>query len=65
MMVKSKRKARRRRWTAEEIEYLRRNFSKKNISEIAKELGRTVSGVRAAVYALRLKKAKQDVRSKE
>jgi len=63
MIVKSKRKARRKHWTAEEIGYLRRNFSKKNITEIAKELGRTISGVRAAVYALRLKKAKQDVRS--
>ncbi len=65
MMVKRKRKARRRRWTAEEIEYLRRNFSKKNITEIAQELERTVLGVRAAVYALHLKKAKQDVRSKK
>ncbi len=58
MIVESECKARRRRWTADEIRYLRGNFSKKNISEIAKELGRTVSGVRAAVYALRLKKLK-------
>jgi len=65
MIVKSKRKARRKHWTAEEIGYLRRNFSKKNINEIAKELGRTVPGLKAAVHALRLKKAKQEVRSKE
>lgn len=65
MIVKSKRKARRKHWTAEEIGYLRKNFSKKNITEIAHELERTVSSVRAAVYALRLKKAKQEVRSKE
>lgn len=57
-MVKSERKARRRRWTADEIRYLKRNFSKKNITEIAQELGRTVSGIRVAVYALGLKKTK-------
>jgi len=42
--------------TAGEIRYLRRNFGKKSITIIAQELGRTVSGVRAAVYALRLKR---------
>jgi len=64
-MVRSKGKARRKHWTAEEIRYLRRNFSKKSTTEIAQALGRSVSGVRAAVYALRLKKATQEVRSKK
>jgi len=63
-MVKSERKARRRRWTADKIKYLRRNYGKKSITELAQELRRTVLSVGAAVYALHLKKAKQDVRPK-
>lgn len=64
-IVRSKCKTRRKRLTADEIRYLRRNFSKKSTTEIAQELGRFVSGVRAAVYVLCLKKAKQDVWSKK
>jgi len=55
-IVRSKCKTRRKRWTADEVRYLRRNFGKKSITIIAQELGRTVSGVRAAVYALRPKR---------
>ncbi len=65
MMVRSEREVRRKPWTADEIKYLKRNFSKKSITELSQELGRTVSGIRTAVYALRLTKATQDVPSKK
>jgi hypothetical protein len=64
-MIRSKHEKPRRRWSAEEIKFLRRNYGKKNITELAKELGRTVSSVGAAVYALRLRKTKQNVQSKK
>ena len=64
-MIRSERKETRRHWSAEEIKFLRRNYGKKNITELAQELGRTVSSVSAAVYALRLKKTKQNVQSKK
>lgn len=64
-MIRSEHKSKRKRWSADEISYLRRNYGKKNITELAQELGRTVSSVGAAVYALSLKKNKQSIRTKK
>jgi hypothetical protein len=64
-MARSDYKARRRRWSADEIEYLRRNYGKKNILELAQKLGRKVTSVDAAVCALCLEKSKQDNRPKK
>ena len=64
-MTRREHKAKRRRWSADEINYLRRNYGKKNILELAQKLGRNVMSVEAAVSALHLKKSKQDIRSKK
>jgi hypothetical protein len=64
-MIRIDREEKRKRWSVEENKFLRRNYDKKNIAELAQELGRPVSSVGAAVYALRLKKTKQNVRSKK
>lgn len=64
-MARSEYKAKRRRWSADEIEYLRRHHGKKNILELAQKLGRNVMSVDAAICALCLKKSKQDIRPKK
>jgi hypothetical protein len=64
-MTRSEYKARRRRWSTDEINYLRRNYGKKNILELAQELGRNVMSVDAAISALCLEKSKKDIRSKK
>jgi hypothetical protein len=53
-MEKRKNKKRRKRWTAEEVGYLRRNFSHKGLDTLAKELSRPVSSVKVAAHALGL-----------
>jgi len=55
-MTRSEYIAKRRRWSADEIKYLRRNYGKKNILELAQKLGRNVMSVEAAVSALCIKK---------
>jgi hypothetical protein len=64
-MTRSEYKAKRRRWGADEIKYLKRNYGRKSILELAEKLGRTVMSIDAAVSALRLKKPKQDIRTKK
>jgi len=44
----------RKKWTAEEVGYLRRHFSRKGANTLAKELSRPVSSIKAAAYALGL-----------
>ena len=61
-MTRSEYRAKRKRWSADEIKYLRKNYDKKNILELAQELGRNVTSVDAAVCALCLKKSKKDIR---
>jgi len=58
-MEKRKDKKSRKRWTAEEVGYLRRNFSHKGLDTLAKELSRPVSSVKVAAYALGLIKDEQ------
>jgi hypothetical protein len=57
-MTRSEYIAKRRRWSADEIKYLRKNYGKKNILELAQKLGRNVMSVEAAVAALCIKKTK-------
>jgi hypothetical protein len=64
-MTRSEYIAKRRHWSADEIRYLRRNYGKKNILELAQKLGRNVMSVDAAVCALCLKKSNQDIRPKK
>lgn len=49
-------KTSRKRWTGAEIGFLRKKFPTMNTAYIAKEMGRTVAGIRAAAFALGLKK---------
>jgi hypothetical protein len=44
----------RKKWTAEEVGYLRRNLPHKSVETLAKELSRPVSSVKAAAYGLGL-----------
>ena len=44
----------RKKWTAEEVGYLRRNLPQKSVETLAKELSRPVSSIRAAAYGLGL-----------
>lgn len=64
-MARSEYKVKRRRWSADEIKYLRRNYGKKDILELAQKLGKNVMSVDVAVRALCLKKSKQDIRPKK
>jgi len=58
-MGKTKDKKPRKRWTAEEVGYLRRNFSRKGVDKLAKELSRPASSVKAAACALGLIKGEE------
>jgi len=53
-MEKNSDKKFRKKWTAEEVGYLRRNFTRKGADSLARELSRPVSSIKAAAYALGL-----------
>jgi len=55
-MTKRKFNSKRKKWTDYKIKYLKKNFRSKEITEIAKKLERSVSSIRAAVFALKLEK---------
>jgi len=58
-MEKTNNEKPRKKWTAQEIGYLRRNFSRKGATTLARELSRPVSSVKAAAYALGLIKGEE------
>ena len=64
-MTGNKRKINRKRWKPGEIMYLKKNFHKSSLEELSREMGRDVSNIRIAAYALGLMKIKQDVRSRK
>lgn len=50
----NKDKKTRKKWTAEEVGYLRRSLPHKSVEALARELSRPVSSVKAAAYGLGL-----------
>jgi len=52
--MKKAREKPRKRWTAEEVGYLRRNYSRKGAETLARELSRPVTSIKAAASALGL-----------
>lgn len=53
-MEKSNNEKPRKKWTSEEIGYLRKNYSRKGADTLARELSRPVTSIKAAAYALGL-----------
>ena len=62
-MAKRKRKLTRKRWTREEIKYLKKVFRNMRTADVAKRMRRTVSSVQQKATILRLKKTKKYLRS--
>jgi hypothetical protein len=62
-MAKRKHKLTRKRWTREEIKYLKRVFRNMRTADVAKRMKRTVSSVQQKATVLRLKKTKKYLKS--
>ncbi len=62
-MAKRKRKLTRKRWTREEIKYLKRIFRNMRTADVAKQMSRTVSSVQQKATILGLKKTKKYLKS--
>lgn len=57
------RKSSRKRWAPEEVRYLRKNFGRRKLEELSREMGRDIVSIKIAARALGIVKRKQDVRS--
>jgi len=62
-MAKRKRKLTRKRWTREEIKYLKKVFRNMRTADVAKRMRRTVSSVQQKATILGLKKTKKYLKS--
>ncbi len=62
-MAKRKRKLTRKKWTREEIKYLKRVFRNMRTADVAKQMRRTVSSVQQKATILGLKKTKKYLKS--
>jgi len=62
-MAKRKRKLTRKRWTREEIKYLKKVFRNIRTADVAKRMKRTVSSVQQKATILGLKKTKKYLKS--
>jgi len=62
-MSKRKRKLTKKKWTREEIKYLKKVFRNMRTADVAKQMKRTVSSVQQKASALGLKKTKKYLRS--
>jgi hypothetical protein len=58
------RKSSRKCWTTDEIRYLRKNYGRRKLEELSREMGRDVVGIKIAARALGIDKSRRDVRSK-
>ncbi len=62
-MAKRKRKLTRKRWTREEIKYLKKVFRNMRTADVAKRMKRAVSSVQQKATILGLKKTKKYLKS--
>jgi len=62
-MAKRKRKLTRKRWTREEIKFLKKVFRNMRTADVAKQMKRTVSSVQQKAIILGLKKTKKYLKS--
>ncbi len=62
-MAKRNRKLTRKKWTREEIKYLKRVFRNMRTADVAKQMRRTVSSVQQKATILGLKKTKKYLKS--
>lgn len=62
-MAKRKSKLTRKRWTREEIKYLKKVFRNMRTADVAKRMKRTVSSVQQKAIILGLKKTKKYLKS--
>lgn len=62
-MAKRKRKLTRKRWTREEIKFLKKVFRNMRTADVAKRMKRTVSSVQQKATILGLKKTKKYLKS--
>jgi len=62
-MAKRKRKLTRKRWTREEIKYLKKVFRNMRTADVAKRMKRTISSVQQKAIILGLKKTKKYLKS--
>jgi len=62
-MAKRKRKLTRKKWTREEIKYLKKVFRNMRTADVAKRMKRTISSVQQKATILGLKKTKKYLKS--
>ena len=62
-MTKRKRKFTRIRWSSEEIRRLRKLYRNMRTADVAKKIGRIISGVQQKAFVLGLKKTKKHLKA--
>jgi len=46
----------RKRWTADEIKYLRKHYGKRSVEELSRAMGRSIQKINVAAHVLGLRK---------
>lgn len=57
-MTSNVRKSSRKRWKPEDVRYLRKNYSRRNLEELSREMGRDFASIKIAARALGIDNSK-------